>query len=155
MSIWDIAGNIEKLTALWIEGLSASKIATTIGGCTRNAIIGKAHRLGLTGYRKPVARNPVKTPPKKPPLKGQFLFVDTGEREAPIPPETFNLPSDERDGISILEIRPGYNCRAVINVENRRYCGLPTDEGDSFCPAHKRVYYYQPRPERRNQTFGQ
>ncbi len=35
------------LTALWTEGLSASEIAKQIGGITRNAVIGKVHRLGL------------------------------------------------------------------------------------------------------------
>src|SRR6202012_4820789 len=38
---------IEQLRSLWHDGLSASQIATHLGGITRNAVIGKAHRLGL------------------------------------------------------------------------------------------------------------
>ena len=40
---------VELLKKLWAEGLSASQIAARLGGVTRNAVIGKAHRLGLTG----------------------------------------------------------------------------------------------------------
>ena len=38
---------IEKLKQLWDEGLTASRIAAELGEVTRNAVIGKAHRLGL------------------------------------------------------------------------------------------------------------
>jgi len=40
---------VEVLTKLWAEGLSASQIAKQLGGVTRNAVIGKVHRLGLSG----------------------------------------------------------------------------------------------------------
>ena len=40
---------VEQLKKLWAEGLSASQIAGRLGGVTRNAVIGKVHRLGLSG----------------------------------------------------------------------------------------------------------
>ena len=40
---------VELLKKLWAEGLSASQIAREIGDVTRNAVIGKVHRLGLSG----------------------------------------------------------------------------------------------------------
>src|SRR5690349_13353232 len=40
---------IERLKAMWTEGLSASQIARSLGEVTRNAVIGKVHRLGLAG----------------------------------------------------------------------------------------------------------
>src|SRR5205085_4411379 len=43
---------IETLKKLWSEGLSASQIAAELGGVTRNAVIGKVHRLGLSGRAK-------------------------------------------------------------------------------------------------------
>ena len=43
----------ERLTQLWREGLSASQIAAELGGVSRNAVIGKVHRLGLTGRGMP------------------------------------------------------------------------------------------------------
>lgn len=46
---------VEMLRELWLKGLSGSQIAERIGGCTRNAVIGKAHRVGLPGRPKPHA----------------------------------------------------------------------------------------------------
>ena len=39
---------VEALKTLWAEGLSASQIAARLGGVTRNAVIGKVHRLKLS-----------------------------------------------------------------------------------------------------------
>src|SRR6187402_824779 len=44
---------VETLKKLWQEGLSASQIAKQLGGVTRNAVIGKVHRLGLSGRAAP------------------------------------------------------------------------------------------------------
>ena len=44
---------VEQLKTLWTEGLSASQIARALGGVTRNAVIGKVHRLGLAGRAGP------------------------------------------------------------------------------------------------------
>src|SRR6201996_9429404 len=43
---------VELLKKLWSDGLSASQIAAELGGITRNAVIGKVHRLGLAGRAK-------------------------------------------------------------------------------------------------------
>src|SRR6188508_2837178 len=43
---------VELLKKLWADGLSASQIATELGNVTRNAVIGKVHRLGLSGRAK-------------------------------------------------------------------------------------------------------
>jgi GcrA cell cycle regulator len=47
---------IETLRKLWGQGQTASQIAAILGGITRNAVIGKAHRLGLTGRPTPIKR---------------------------------------------------------------------------------------------------
>src|SRR5690242_19504857 len=44
---------VESLKRLWLDGLSASQIAKQLGGVTRNAVIGKVHRLGLSGRATP------------------------------------------------------------------------------------------------------
>lgn len=50
---------VELLKKLWMEGLSASQIAGVLGeGVTRNAVIGKVHRLKLSGRAKPVSSAP-------------------------------------------------------------------------------------------------
>ncbi|WP_040702368.1 GcrA family cell cycle regulator, partial [Novosphingobium nitrogenifigens] len=45
---------IEKLTKMWEGGATASQIAEELGGVSRNAVIGKAHRLGLKARPSPV-----------------------------------------------------------------------------------------------------
>lgn len=45
---------VELLKKLWTDGLSASQIASELGDVTRNAVIGKVHRLGLSGRAKTV-----------------------------------------------------------------------------------------------------
>jgi len=42
------------LQRLWADGLTASQIAAQLGSVTRNAVIGKAHRLGLAGRPSPI-----------------------------------------------------------------------------------------------------
>src|SRR5476651_495121 len=44
---------VEQLKTLWTEGLSSSDPARALGGVTRNAVIGKVHRLGLAGRASP------------------------------------------------------------------------------------------------------
>lgn len=41
---------VAAMSKLWLDGLSASQIAKQLGGVTRNAVIGKVHRLGLSGH---------------------------------------------------------------------------------------------------------
>ncbi|MEI6643357.1 MAG: GcrA family cell cycle regulator [Novosphingobium sp.] len=48
---------IEKLTKMWEGGATASQIAEELGGVSRNAVIGKAHRLGLKARPSPVKPN--------------------------------------------------------------------------------------------------
>src|SRR5262245_66571076 len=64
---------VETLKKLWGEGLSASQIAAELGGVTRNAVIGKVHRLGLSGRAKsPSSAAPR---PRKPRTHGHVLRV--------------------------------------------------------------------------------
>ncbi|HVW93662.1 MAG TPA: GcrA family cell cycle regulator [Devosia sp.] len=60
---------VELLKKLWMEGFSASQIASELGdGVTRNAVIGKVHRLKLSGRAKPASAAPrVRTTPRTAP----------------------------------------------------------------------------------------
>lgn len=56
---------IDSLKSMWEKGMTASQIAENLGGVSRNAVIGKAHRLGLQSRPSPVkAAEPVKPAPK-------------------------------------------------------------------------------------------
>jgi GcrA cell cycle regulator len=58
---------IERLKAMWTKGATASQIAEELGGVSRNAVIGKAHRLGLESRPSPV--KPGEEKEKKSPAK--------------------------------------------------------------------------------------
>jgi len=58
---------IERLKAMWTKGATASQIAEELGGVSRNAVIGKAHRLGLESRPSPVKAGEEKE--KKAPVK--------------------------------------------------------------------------------------
>ena len=53
---------VETLITLWEGGLSAAQVARQLGGVTRNAVIGKLHRLGLMGRAKPSAPRRLRPP---------------------------------------------------------------------------------------------
>ncbi len=55
---------IETLTKMWEGGATASQIAEELGGVSRNAVIGKAHRLGLKARPSPVKPNEAEPAPK-------------------------------------------------------------------------------------------
>ena len=89
---------IDRLKAMWNEGKTASQIAEELGGVSRNAVIGKAHRLGLDARPSPVKGNedkPVKAEPtrgastkarEKPPIAAVL------EAAAPMPEEVKTPP---------------------------------------------------------------
>ena len=54
---------IDRLKAMWAEGSTASQIAEDLGGVSRNAVIGKAHRLGLESRPSPVKASEAKAKP--------------------------------------------------------------------------------------------
>ncbi len=56
---------IERLKKMWHDGATASQIADELGGVSRNAVIGKAHRLGLEARPSPVKAGEDKDSPKK------------------------------------------------------------------------------------------
>ncbi|CAM5596939.1 GcrA family cell cycle regulator [Sphingobium scionense] len=58
---------IDQLKAMWEKGLTASQIAEELGGVSRNAVIGKAHRLGLQSRPSPVKAN--EAPKKAAPVR--------------------------------------------------------------------------------------
>ena len=77
---------VEILKKMWGEGQSASQIAKELGGVTRNAVIGKVHRLGLsnraggspaTTAKAPAKEKPAAKPAAKKPAKSPLIVPMT------------------------------------------------------------------------------
>ncbi|MEM8840571.1 MAG: GcrA family cell cycle regulator [Pseudomonadota bacterium] len=78
---------VEKLKELWGEGMSASQIAKSLGGVTRNAVIGKVHRLGLSnrGTSVPGSGSTEEAKPAEKPATKATVSQPAAPVEAPKP----------------------------------------------------------------------
>jgi GcrA cell cycle regulator len=133
---------VEQLKALWTEGLSASQIARVLGGVTRNAVIGKVHRLGLAGRAGP-ARS------ERPRSVSHKSVARVAQPEPPIVEED---PIVLEDGsfATVLTINDRM-CRWPIGdpSENEfHFCGRKPKAGSPYCEAHARKAYQPPAMRR-------
>ena len=77
---------IERLRELWTKGMTASQIAEELGGVSRNAVIGKAHRLDLQSRPSPVKANDGAPAAKPEPRKAALPKPRPAPTVAPAPP---------------------------------------------------------------------
>ncbi|MEM8936338.1 MAG: GcrA family cell cycle regulator [Pseudomonadota bacterium] len=146
---------VEQLKKLWAEGLSAAQIASRMGGVTRNAVIGKVHRLGLSGRA---------TPAKPQRGRSSALYSERRESAEPsrprardleplIPEPEFAAPVvlDSGDKTTVSTIKNNM-CKWPIGDPSRddfHFCGQPTLAGKSYCAYHAHLAF-QP-PQRRSE----
>jgi GcrA cell cycle regulator len=81
---------IERLKKMWHEGATASQIADELGGVSRNAVIGKAHRLGLEQRPSPVKPGEEKDPKKVAPAAAATAASKPPKSESPKAAATSN-----------------------------------------------------------------
>ncbi len=111
---------IEQLRQMWQQGLTASQIAETLGEVSRNAVIGKAHRLGLQARPSPVSQRDAAAPapeaepepapvdPAPPPEPEPVAEAAPPEPEADFEPEPEAAPAPVvRDTPPVRSIGPG------------------------------------------------
>ncbi len=150
---------VEQLKKLWADGLSASQIANELGNVTRNAVIGKVHRLGLSGRAKSpssAAPRPRKPRPHthmmrvRPAMRGNTALAYVHELEADPEPEMIEniIPMGQR--CTLLELSDD-KCRWPIGDPGSSeffFCGGKPMEGVPYCGYHSRLAY-QPVVDRR------
>jgi GcrA cell cycle regulator len=135
---------VETLTKLWRDGLSASQIARTLGGVTRNAVIGKVHRLGLSGRASPSAPGPRRARPKGEPrprprvATPRRAVVDAPRAPAAEPPPPTGFAT-------VVSVRFG-QCRWPIGDPFEAgfcLCGRKAVRG-AYCAPHGALAYRRP-----------
>ena len=154
---------VEMLKKLWADGLSASQIAAQLGGVSRNAVIGKVHRLGLAGRAKstrtttqrPRAKpRPAKPTTRVPQFSGNAALRMEPEAApqpvvAPRPVlEEIIIPEEER--ATILDLNE-HRCKWPVGDPTREdfyFCGRHSGPGGPYCEHHAKVAF-QPSSDRR------
>ena len=135
---------VELLKKLWQDGLSASQIAKQLGGVTRNAVIGKVHRLGLSGRATPskpqrtVFKAPRAARPAAPVIAAPRRIAEAAPQQtAPV------RYIDERPGTATVLTLGAHMCKWPIgdpSLDNVTFCGRRSDEGP-YCDEHASVAY--------------
>jgi len=143
---------VELLRKLWLEGHSASQIAKQLGGVTRNAVIGKVHRLGLSGRATPSqpARPAFKAPRPPRPPRSAATHPPVGRR-APepravlafgaAPPRVVHV---EQRGTATVLTLGAHMCKWPIGdpaTADFSFCGRLAGPEGPYCPDHARLAY--------------
>lgn len=154
---------VELLRKLWSDGLSASQVAAELGpGITRNAVIGKIHRLGLAERAKTASAPRPRAPkapraPSQPRMNGHAVHGNVALAFAPHaqaiaraqPQEDVVIPMSER--VTLMELRESM-CRWPMGdptTPDFRFCGGKSPVGGGpYCAYHARIAY-QPAQDRR------
>jgi GcrA cell cycle regulator len=132
----------EALRALNADGLSAWEIAKELGGITRNAVIGKLHRLGIVKTKVVVSAPP---PPPKSRLrpKPNFATIPNLLPAEPAPrwePREDETPDFGNIPLGDLKSSQCHWPRGEGSIEDPfRFCGRESLAGFSYCAGHARL----------------
>jgi GcrA cell cycle regulator len=162
---------VELLKKLWSDGLSASQIAAEIGGVTRNAVIGKVHRLGLSGRgkaapapaqraRKATRAPSAPTPIAEPAARSNVVVVPV-PAQLEIEPEPMMEVSDDvvvpiSERVTIMDLRESM-CRWPMGDPTKpdfRFCGARSVTGLPYCGHHARIAYQPVADRKRDRRFA-
>ncbi len=139
---------VEKLKELWGKGNTASQIAEIIGGISRNAVIGKAHRLNLSakiikrsksGLSKNLNFDRKNIQKKSRKFKFRSLLLDKNFE----PAKNLNLEELTENTCKYMEGHPSDSTSS--------FCGRKTVEKFSYCPLHL-ILVFQPKGKKEDLT---
>ncbi|HEY5105254.1 MAG TPA: GcrA family cell cycle regulator [Caulobacteraceae bacterium] len=145
---------VEVLKRLWLDGLSASQVAKQLGGVTRNAVIGKVHRLGLSGratpsqptrttFKSPRPARPMAAAPQRRPTERRAVAVI-----APRP-----APFVEMSGTATVLTLGAHMCKWPIgdpSTDDFSFCGRRAGAEGPYCVEHARVAYQPPQARKKS-----
>tara|TARA_B100000282_G_scaffold227477_1_gene170160 strand:+ start:239 stop:769 length:531 start_codon:yes stop_codon:yes gene_type:complete len=131
---------VSKLKELWGKGQTASQIAEILGGVSRNAVIGKAHRLNLSSKiktRQTAQKSTLVNEKTQIKLKGKrekfkSLLLDKNFE----PAKNLNLEELTEETCKYMEGNP--------NERDSSFCGRKNVEKFSYCPLHL-MMVFQPK----------
>lgn len=155
---------VQRLRAFWAEGHSTAEIGRRLG-VSKNAVVGKAHRLQLPRRPSPIQHGSTSTPrtaaprrtrgpslpslrarPCRQPQPGRQAWDRGGERGA-TPPVTAAAPPKLGDTPCCWPLgepgQPGF-----------RFCEARAVQGKPYCPEHDGVAYVRPRASRPDPVLG-
>lgn len=158
---------VEVLKKLWQDGLSASQIAGELGGVTRNAVIGKIHRLGMSGRGQPTSTIKRQRKPRTAPVRrvtrqttvaiGNTALVMETEMDIALQPQMqaeIIVPTAKRLSIEALTER---TCKWPIGdptEEEFHFCGHDSLETGPYCGYHAGIAFQPADSRRRGRRTG-
>lgn len=154
---------VQMLCSLWADGLSASCIASELGGVTRSAVIGKVHRLNLS-YRKTIKireagaeRGVFGTRTQRPPRKNYSVRqgraaapdrIERREAEAEIRAEFYaaevaDLSEDQKArAVTFAQLNNSTHCKWPYGDPRKPdflFCGCDRMPSSPYCGPHTRI----------------
>ena len=146
---WD-EEKIAKLKEMWGKGNTASQISEIIGGISRNAVIGKAHRLNLSAKIKTRAKSSNQNLRSN----SESLKIQTGRNKRNKFKSLIIEKDFEPENPKQLEELDDNSCKWPIghpDEKNFYFCGRSSLKDFSYCKLHL-LYAYQPKGKKEDVT---
>ncbi len=161
---------VEQLKKMWQEGLTTGEIGKRLN-VSKNSIVGKVHRLGLSGRPSPIkkkedepqapknvekkAAQPQPAEPRAPketvkettaPVRARHVEKETESKTAPLPTTKTEKAQKNIYNLSLTDL-DNHTCRWPLGDpkdENFHFCGKKVRVGQTYCDEHAAVAYVKP-----------